>query len=42
MDGARIAAYKEMIRVIRFVLDITDTSLKLKPNLDDENWDLVV
>jgi hypothetical protein len=42
MDGASIAAYKEMIRVISFVLDTRDTCLKLKPNLDDENWDLVV
>jgi hypothetical protein len=31
-----IASYKEMTRVIRFVLDIRDTCLKLKPNLDDE------
>jgi hypothetical protein len=38
MDGASIIAYKEMIRVIRFVLDTRDTCLKLKPNFDDENW----
>jgi hypothetical protein len=31
-----------MIRVIRFVLDTRDTCLKLKRNLDDENWDLVI
>jgi hypothetical protein len=42
LDGARIAVYKEMIRVIRFVLDTRDTCLKLEPNLDDKNWDLVV
>jgi hypothetical protein len=42
MDGASIEAYKEMIRVIRFVLDTRDTCLKLKPNLDGENWDLVI
>jgi hypothetical protein len=41
MDGASIAAYKEMLRVISFVLDTRDTCLKLKTNLDDENWDLV-
>jgi hypothetical protein len=44
MDGASIAAYKDMIRVIRFVSDTRDTCLKLNPNLDDEywDWDLVV
>jgi hypothetical protein len=42
MDGTSIAAYKEMIRVIRFVLDTIETCLKLEPNLDDENLDLVV
>jgi hypothetical protein len=35
-------SYKEMISVIRFVLDTRDTCLKLKPNLDDENWNLVL
>jgi hypothetical protein len=42
MDGASIAAYKEMIRVIRFESDARNTCLKLNPNLNDENWDLVV
>jgi hypothetical protein len=42
MDGATIAAYKKMIRVIRFVLDKRDNCLKIEPNLDDENWDMVV
>jgi hypothetical protein len=28
MDGASIAAYKKMIRVIRFALDTRDTCLK--------------
>jgi hypothetical protein len=41
MDGASIAVNKEMIKVIKFVSDTKDTCLKLKPNLDDENWDLV-
>jgi hypothetical protein len=36
MDGASIAAYKEIIRMIGFALDTRDTCLKLKPNLDDE------
>jgi hypothetical protein len=39
MDGSNVAAYKVMIRAIRFVLYARDTCLKLKPNLDDENWD---
>jgi hypothetical protein len=42
MDDVNIAAYMEMIRVIRFVLDTRDTCFKFKPNLDDENWELVV
>jgi hypothetical protein len=42
MDGARIEAYKEMIRAIIFVLDTKDSCLRLKPNLDDENRDWVV
>jgi hypothetical protein len=42
IDGASIEAYKETIRVIRFLLDASDTCLKFEPNLDDENWILVV
>jgi hypothetical protein len=42
MDVASITAYKEIIRVIRLVLDKKDTCLRLKLNLDDNNWDLVV
>jgi hypothetical protein len=42
MDGASVAVYKEMVRVIRSMLDTRDTCLKLKPNLIDKNWDLVV
>jgi hypothetical protein len=42
MDGANIIAYKEMTRVIRFVLDTRDACLKLKPTFEDENRDLVV
>jgi hypothetical protein len=42
MDGASIAAYQKMIRVIIFVLDTRDTCLKLEPNLDDESWDFVL
>jgi hypothetical protein len=42
MDVTSIEAYKEMIRVIRFLLLTRDTCLKLKPYLDNENWGLVV
>jgi hypothetical protein len=35
IDGTSIAAKKEMIRVIRLVLDARDICLKLKLNLDD-------
>jgi hypothetical protein len=42
IDDASIEVYKEMTRVIRFVLDTGDTCLRLKPNMDDQNWDLVV
>jgi hypothetical protein len=37
MDDVNIAAYKEMIRVIRFVVDTRNTCLKLKHNLEYEN-----
>jgi hypothetical protein len=42
MDGANTLAYKDMIKVIKYVLDTTNNCLKLEPNLEDENWDLVV
>jgi hypothetical protein len=42
MDDARVVSYKEIIRVIRFVLDTRDTCLSFKPNLGDENCELVV
>jgi hypothetical protein len=42
IDGANVAAYKNMIKMMRFVLDTKDTCLKLKPNSDDENLDLDV
>jgi hypothetical protein len=31
MDGANLAAYKEILRVIKFVLDTKDYCLKLNP-----------
>jgi hypothetical protein len=36
MDGANLAAYKEMLRVIKFVLDRKDYFLKLNPVFENE------
>jgi hypothetical protein len=41
MDGANLAAYKEMLRVVKFVLDTKDYCLKLSPVFENEEWDLV-
>jgi hypothetical protein len=41
MDGANLAAYKEMLRVIKFVLDTKDYCLKLNTVFENEEWDLV-
>jgi Reverse transcriptase (RNA-dependent DNA polymerase) len=41
MDGANLAAYKEMLRVIKFVLDTKEYCLKLAPELENEEWDMV-
>jgi hypothetical protein len=41
MDGASLAAYKEMMRVIKFVLDTKDYCLKLNSICENEEWDLV-
>jgi uncharacterized membrane protein len=40
MDGANSAAYKEMLRVVKFVLDTKDY-LKLNPICENEERDLV-
>jgi hypothetical protein len=40
MDGANLAAYKEMLRVVKFVLD-TNYCLKLNPICKNEEWYLV-
>ena len=37
LDGANQAQYKEMLRVIRFVLDTKDYGLRLSPNMVIEN-----
>jgi hypothetical protein len=41
MDGANLAVYKKMLRVVKFVLDTKDYCLKLNPICEDEEWDLV-
>jgi hypothetical protein len=42
MDRATMAAYKEMLRLTKFVLDTESYCLKIKPKASNENWDLVV
>jgi hypothetical protein len=42
MDGASLAAYKEMQRVIKFVLDTRIHCLLLQPRHESEAWDLVL
>jgi hypothetical protein len=36
MDVANLAAYKEMLRVVKFVLDTKDCCLKLNPIFENE------
>jgi hypothetical protein len=42
MDSATMAAYKEMLRVTKFVLDTESYYLKIEPKASKENWDLLV
>jgi hypothetical protein len=42
MDGATLAAYKKMLRVITFVIDIQLFCLKMKPKKDEEDLNLLV
>jgi hypothetical protein len=41
-DGATSGAYKELMQVIKFVLDTKSHALKIEPRIDEEEWDLVV
>jgi hypothetical protein len=41
IDRVNLAAYKEMLRVVKFVLDTNDFCLKLIPICENEEWDLV-
>jgi hypothetical protein len=38
MDGANLAAYKELLSVVKFVLDTRDYCLKLNPIFENEEW----
>jgi hypothetical protein len=42
MNGANLAASKEMLRVIRFLLDNELFCLKMEPNKDEGDWNLLV
>jgi len=44
LDGANMAAYKELMRVIKFVLDTKSYGLKVKPKIEskDQPWSLTV
>ena len=43
MSGASQAAMKELLRVIKFVLDTSDYGLKIQPNMNGKDlWKLVV
>jgi len=37
MNGATFAAYKDMIRIIKFVLDTKRFCLKVEPKIDAED-----
>jgi hypothetical protein len=42
MNGASLAAYKKMQRVIKFVFDTKMHCLKLQPKHESDKWDLVL
>jgi hypothetical protein len=41
MDAASHAAYKEMMRVMKFVVDTKKYYLKMRPIEDGKDWNLV-
>jgi hypothetical protein len=41
MDGVTLAVYKEMLRVIRLILDTQWAFLKMEPKKDEEDWILL-
>jgi hypothetical protein len=42
INGATLAAYKKILRVIRFVLDTKLFCLKMEPKKNEEDWNLLV
>ena len=44
MSGATVAAFKELTRVIKFVIDTSEYGLRVEPiqNTNDQIWDLLV
>ena len=42
MDGASMGSYMELLRVIKFVLDTKNFCLKIRPKIEDSNWNLKV
>jgi hypothetical protein len=41
INGVNLAAYKWMLRFVKFVLDTKDYCLLLKPICEDDEWDLL-
>ena len=42
MDRANQAAYKELHRVIKYVLDTKEMGLKFAPNVEEKGWRMTV
>ena len=42
MDGASQAAYKEILRVIKCVLDTRSKGLKIEPTLEELVWKIIL
>ena len=42
LDGPNEAAYKEMLRVIKYVMDTKDKGLKIAPTMVELEWTLIV
>ena len=42
LDGPNEAAYKEMLRVVKYVMDTKDRGLKIAPTGEELKWELIV
>ena len=42
INGATLAAYNEMSRVVKFVFDTKSLCLKIEHKVEEEDWDLTV